>query len=70
MRGESAMAAWLGETLYWLSTVIAGLIAVWILWGYVYDIDRGEPIIRIVPLLIAGAIWLVGRACRYMLAGR
>ncbi len=70
MRDESEMAAWWGTALYWIATIIAGLIVVWAVWNYVYNTDRGEPIIQIVPLLLAGAIWLVGRACRYLLAGR
>ena len=64
------MAARLGEILYWTATLIAGLMAVWVGWNYVYNVSRGEPIISIVALLFAGAIWLAGRACRYLLAGR
>jgi hypothetical protein len=57
-----------GVFLFWTATIIAGLIVVWELWGYVYDAERGEPIIWIAPLLFAAAIWLVGWACRYLLA--
>jgi len=35
-----------------------------------YDSARGQPIIQYHALLIAGAIWLVGWACRALLAGR
>jgi hypothetical protein len=54
------MTAWCGETLYWAATILAGLLVAWVAWGYVYDSSRGEPIILIVPLLLAGAIWLAG----------
>jgi hypothetical protein len=64
------MTARWGRALYWTATAIAGLIAVWIVWGYVYNIDRGEPIVRLAPLLLAGLIWLAGWACRYALARR
>jgi hypothetical protein len=64
------MAARLGEALYWTATIFAALIVVWVVWGSMYDISRGEPIIPVVALLFAAAIWLVGRTCRYMLAGR
>ena len=37
---------------------------------YVYNVSRGEPIISIVALLFAGAIWLAGLACRYLLTVR
>ncbi len=58
----------LGAFLFWTATIIAGLIVVWEVWGYVYNAERGEPIIRITPLLLAAAIWLVGWVCRYMFA--
>jgi hypothetical protein len=67
VKGESEMIAWWGETLYWAATIIAGLIVAWVVWGYVYNMSRGEPIIPIIALLLAGAIWLVGWACRYLL---
>lgn len=64
------MIVWFGETLYRTTTIIAGLLVAWAVWGYVYDVDRAEPIIRIVPLLLAATIWLVGRACRCVCSGR
>jgi len=53
-----------GELIYWTTTAIAGLILVFIVWGYLQNTDKGYPVIPIVPLLFAGAIWLAGRACR------
>lgn len=68
--GQYEMAARLGEALYWTATIFVVLIVVWIVWGYMYNASRGDPIIPIVALLFAAAIWLVGRACRFVLAGR
>ena len=60
------MAARWGEFLYRMATILAGLIALLVIVGYFYDASRGEPIIPIVPLLLAGAIWLIGRSCRHL----
>ena len=59
-----------GDILYWASAIIAGLIVLLVVANYIYDFDRGEPSIRSLPLLLAGAIWLAGWAGRHMLAGR
>lgn len=56
-----------GKIIYWMATLIAGLIIVSVAWSYV---EQGEPIIPIVPLLFAVAIWLAGWACRYLLSER
>ena len=64
------MAARLGQFLFWLATIIAGVLVAWVVWGYVYTGNRGEPLILIVPLLLAGAIWLAGWVCRKVLAER
>ena len=60
----------LGKNLYWAATIIAGLIVVAVVTGYVSNAGEGEHFIPIVPLVLAGAIWLVGWACRYVFAGR
>jgi formate/nitrite transporter FocA (FNT family) len=64
------MAASLGEILYWTASVIAGLIVAAVVIGYVSNTGEGLPIIPIIALLVAGVIWLVGGACRRMLARR
>jgi hypothetical protein len=64
------MDARLGKILYWAATIIASLIVVAVVAGYVSNDREGEPFIPIVPLVLAGAIWLAGWACRYVLAGR
>jgi hypothetical protein len=59
-----------GEVLYWTFTVIAGLIVPLVVANYMFDTGRGESVIRTIPLLLAGAIWLVGWVCRHVFAGR
>ena len=56
------MIACLGETFYWMATIIAGLLFAWVLWGYSFN-----GIIPIVVLLLAAVIWLTGWACRKVL---
>jgi hypothetical protein len=64
------MAAQWGNVLYWMATIIATLLVAWVVWSYVYNSSRGEPIIQILPLLLAGLIWLVGWFCRRLLTER
>jgi hypothetical protein len=54
----------LGESFYWIATFIAGVIALWVVANLVFNADRGEPVVQVVPLVVAGIIWLLGRACR------
>ena len=61
------MVAWFGETFYWTTTVIAGLLLAWVLWGYGVNWVGGEHIILTVPLLLDPVIWLTGWACRKVL---
>jgi len=35
-------ASW-GELIYWVATIVAGLIAVFVAWDYVYNIAEGDP---------------------------
>jgi len=58
------MAPRLGAILFFMATIVAVLIAAWVVWSYVSGLRNGEPIIQIVPLLFAGAILLLGLACR------
>jgi hypothetical protein len=59
-----------GEVLYLTFTLIAGLIVLLVVANYMFDTSRGESAIRTIPLLLAGAIWLVGWVCRHVFAGR
>ena len=59
------MAARLGQVFYWVACGIAALITLFLISAP--QIEREAALIT----MGAGAlIWLVGRACRYLLAGR
>jgi hypothetical protein len=64
------MAPRLGQYLYLAGYHYRGVLVAWVVWGYIYDMERGEPIVRIVPLLLAGVIWLAGWVCRKVFAER
>ena len=57
-----------GDIFCWTASVVVGLIAFWVVWDYVVNANNGEPIIQVVPLLFAGAIWLLARLFRSWLA--
>jgi hypothetical protein len=58
-----------GEILYRASVMLAGLIIVLAAINGLYQISiLEEPIIPVVPFVIAAAIWLVGFFCRKMSA--
>jgi hypothetical protein len=63
----------LGNVLYWAANGLAALLATLGVLGFVIALknNAGEGMI-LMPIMIALAIpvWLVGRACRYVLAGR
>jgi hypothetical protein len=52
----------------WTASVVVDLIALWVVWDYVVNADNGEPIIQVVPLVFAGAVWLLARLFRSWLA--
>jgi hypothetical protein len=68
------MAERLGDVLYWLGCVVAILLAAGAAW-VLLDTRNSRPEM-IAPGFIAFVfapavvVWLVGRACRYVLAGR
>lgn len=64
------MASSRAETLYQIAKVVAGAIVVLAIATFVYNAGRGEPIIPIAPLLLAGAVWLIGRLGRYVIPDR
>jgi hypothetical protein len=57
------MAPRLGA-IFLVAAIVAGLIVAWVVWSYVSGLRNGEPVIQIVPLLFAGAIFLFGLTCR------
>ena len=58
-----------GEILYRASVMLAGLIIVFGAINCLYQVSiLEEPIIPVVPFVLAAAIWLVGHFCRQMSA--
>ena len=53
-----------GRVLYWLATTVAALIVIFAAADFFISWAQGQPILRIVALIVAGTIWLIGRACR------
>jgi hypothetical protein len=51
------------------ASIIAGLIVAVVIVGYASDSAKDWPVIPVVPLIIAGAIFLVGWTCRELPAG-
>jgi glucose uptake protein GlcU len=55
------------DELYWTATTIAGLIVALVIADYVSSASN-EPIIPVIPLLLAGIIWVVGQFCHRIAA--
>jgi len=64
------MVARLGDVLYWAGTLVACLIAGLIAFAVLFGTGKGDPLLQGLGLFIAAAIWLIGRAARYVFAGR
>jgi hypothetical protein len=56
-----------GRVLYWFATIVAGLIVVFALGDFFISWAQGTPILRIVALVAAAAVWLIGLICRSLL---
>jgi hypothetical protein len=60
--------------VYWLGTIVAGLILMVVLLAYFSSKPggdtAGEPIVPYPALLLAGAIWPIGWAVSRAIAGR
>jgi hypothetical protein len=56
-----------GPMLYWLATVIAAVIVVFALADLAISWAQGQPVVRVVAVVAAVAVWLIGRICRAVL---
>ena len=64
------MVARLGDVLYWLGSIIAVVLWALVVVGLVWGTGASDPI-GVIFLGGLGVIaWVVGRACRYVMAGR
>lgn len=66
------MAGRIGNVLYWLGCIVAGLITILAVGMYLAETHNKSEALLVSGfiLIFAVAAWLIGRACRYVLAGR
>jgi hypothetical protein len=65
------LIARLGNVLYWTAASVAALIIVVGIPAGLNEVPSNKRWTLIaVFILMAGAVWLFGRACRYILVGR
>ena len=61
----------LGDVLYWASCVLAGLALLVAMVLAIAMVDtKDEIFVVLAGVLTFGLLWAIGRACRYVLAGR
>ena len=66
--GESRQTGFTaGRTLYWLATIIAAVIVVFVVADVLISWAQGAPTVRIVALIAAFTVWLIGCICRAVL---
>ena len=53
-----------GRVFYWLATVIAALMFVFVVGDFFISWAQGTPIVRVFALGAALLVWLIGRALR------
>jgi hypothetical protein len=53
-----------GRVVYWLTSIVAFLIVVFVVADFFISWAQGTPIVRIVALLSAIVVWLIGSAFR------
>ena len=57
-----------GRVIYWLTTTVAVLIAIFAVADFFINWAEGAPILRIFAFVAAALVWLIGRICRSLLA--
>jgi hypothetical protein len=67
------MAARLGNVLYWIGCIVAALILLYD--GVLLSLEEPTQLARDFSVFVfiaiaALVVWLIGRACRYVLSGR
>jgi hypothetical protein len=56
-------AQWEPRAFYWLMTVIAAFIAIFAVGDFFISWAQGAPILRVVALIAALVVWLIGFIC-------
>jgi len=59
----------LANVIYWTASTIALLLLAWCAWAFQYTPERERPTL-LVGVGVAVVVWLIGRAVRYVLAGK
>jgi hypothetical protein len=67
---EGKVRARLGDVLYWLCCVVAVVVFAWGAHGELAGTSADSPYLFALATVAAFAIWIIGRACRYILAGK
>jgi hypothetical protein len=62
------MLARLGNALYWLGCIVGALLIGLGSWVWFLRTHPGDVETVIILTVLAIAVWLIGRACRYILA--
>ena len=57
-----------GRVIYWLTTTVAVLIAIFAVADFFINWAEGAPILRIFAFVAAALVWLIGRIWRSLLA--
>ena len=63
--GEISLSS--GRTFYWLATLVATIVVIFAIADFFISWAQGAPIVRIVALVAAATVWVIGRACRALL---
>ena len=69
------MAARFGDVLYWAFSGLAFIVIAFVVYGVTDDLRRGVAMdgdawFLFLAFSLAVLLWLLGRACRYVLSGR
>jgi hypothetical protein len=67
---EGKVLSRLGDILYWLACILAALIVVWGALSCLRADHAEDPYVCVLLAVAAFAIWVIGRASRYILAGK
>jgi hypothetical protein len=57
-----------GRVFYWLATITAALMFVFVVGDFFISWAQGTPIVRVFALGVAASVWLIGRALRALLS--
>jgi hypothetical protein len=68
--GESPMVARLRNVIYWAASTLAALVILLAAYAAFFGTGEGRLPLDATLAAMGVGVWLVGRACRYVLAGR